>query len=442
MSQREDTSLPPTPAVMFLWTGIWKALGNSKADIVKMVEAQPELASQLRRVRGGYLKIQGTWLPYEVALRLARRVAWPIRQDLVPLFGPNFPDTCLAPDQPGYGQVVASSGRRPRRSKYQPPADNDSLPPAQPDLPPSSSSPYGAGASSTAYHYRHPQHTYSPSSAASPESPVYDSSPVDHPGSYYQLMPSSAPGPSNHPRSHSHAQPHQHGHQHSDYYLPSSEDVSPQAPRNPSSTSRHRYAPYPPSSIPSPGPNASTPRQDQYTPLPPSDVSPYSNTSNERSTRGPPQRDTRYDLPPLATIDLPRDHRPPPSIPSSQPSQPPAQQPSFSLPPITSLRHGDKPEMDASTVLRRLRLDDERPVKYEGSRTSLSPQPPYQPAYPPGPPSYHGDPNYPPPQQLARGAYPHDSRPQGSWGAPPPSSVQPPPSQYAAGYAPRPRGAW
>ena len=86
-----------------LWTGIWKgasdllcprisgtnvcsnvALGNSKgmcslpvlmhlivaealqADIVKMIESQPNLASLIRRVRGGYLKIQGTWMPYEV----------------------------------------------------------------------------------------------------------------------------------------------------------------------------------------------------------------------------------------------------------------------------------------------------------------------------------------------------------------------------------------
>ncbi|KAG8819055.1 hypothetical protein FRC17_010623, partial [Serendipita sp. 399] len=100
-----------------LWTGIWKALGNHKADIVKMLESQPELANQLRRVRGGYLKIQGTWLAYEVALRLARRVAWPIRHDLVPLFGPTFPTTCLAPDQPGYGTVIPPTGRRkPRRS--------------------------------------------------------------------------------------------------------------------------------------------------------------------------------------------------------------------------------------------------------------------------------------------------------------------------------------
>ncbi|KIJ51084.1 hypothetical protein M422DRAFT_59070 [Sphaerobolus stellatus SS14] len=70
-----------------LWTGIWKALGNPKADILKLIDGQPELASQVRRIRGGYLKIQGTWMPYEVALRFARRVAWQIREDLIPLFG-------------------------------------------------------------------------------------------------------------------------------------------------------------------------------------------------------------------------------------------------------------------------------------------------------------------------------------------------------------------
>jgi len=45
------------------------------------------------------------------------RVSWPIRHDLVPLFGPTFPATCLAPDQPGYGTVIPPTGRRkPRRS--------------------------------------------------------------------------------------------------------------------------------------------------------------------------------------------------------------------------------------------------------------------------------------------------------------------------------------
>ena len=62
-------------------------------------------------------------------------MAWNIRHDLVPLFGyvifvrllpfqgplshsclrsPTFPSTCLSPDQPGYGQVVATSQTRRR----------------------------------------------------------------------------------------------------------------------------------------------------------------------------------------------------------------------------------------------------------------------------------------------------------------------------------------
>ena len=32
-----------------------------------MIDSQPDLASVIRRVRGGYLKIQGTWMPYEVS---------------------------------------------------------------------------------------------------------------------------------------------------------------------------------------------------------------------------------------------------------------------------------------------------------------------------------------------------------------------------------------
>jgi hypothetical protein len=47
------------------------------ADIVKMIESQPDLASQIRRVRGGYLKIQGTWMPYEVFSPSSMRVARP-----------------------------------------------------------------------------------------------------------------------------------------------------------------------------------------------------------------------------------------------------------------------------------------------------------------------------------------------------------------------------
>lgn len=41
------------------FTGIWKCLGNSKADIVRVVDSNPELG--VTKIRGGFLKIQGTW---------------------------------------------------------------------------------------------------------------------------------------------------------------------------------------------------------------------------------------------------------------------------------------------------------------------------------------------------------------------------------------------
>ena len=59
------------------------------------------------------------------------RVAWDIRHELVPLFGydapplpclqtdhllrPSFPDSCLAPNAPGFGEIIPIEGRR-RRS--------------------------------------------------------------------------------------------------------------------------------------------------------------------------------------------------------------------------------------------------------------------------------------------------------------------------------------
>lgn len=53
---------------MVHFTGIWKALGHTKADVVKLVESDPTIAPFLRKVRGGYLKIQGTW---SVTLKLS-----------------------------------------------------------------------------------------------------------------------------------------------------------------------------------------------------------------------------------------------------------------------------------------------------------------------------------------------------------------------------------
>lgn len=48
----------------------------------------------LKRIRGGYIKIQGTWLPFPVAKELCSRFCYPMRHLLVPLFGPDFPKKC------------------------------------------------------------------------------------------------------------------------------------------------------------------------------------------------------------------------------------------------------------------------------------------------------------------------------------------------------------
>lgn len=87
-------------------TGIWKALGNSKADIVRLVDNHPELEGVIRRIRGGFLKVQGTWVPFELCKKLALRTCYTIRHALISVFGPDFPGQCLKPDVRGYGTLT------------------------------------------------------------------------------------------------------------------------------------------------------------------------------------------------------------------------------------------------------------------------------------------------------------------------------------------------
>ncbi|ORZ20960.1 transcription regulator HTH, apses-type DNA-binding domain-containing protein, partial [Lobosporangium transversale] len=69
------------------FTGIWKVLGKTKADIVKIIDANPILESIIRKVRGGFLKIQGTWMPHQEAYDLAKKTCYKLRYELVPVFG-------------------------------------------------------------------------------------------------------------------------------------------------------------------------------------------------------------------------------------------------------------------------------------------------------------------------------------------------------------------
>lgn len=79
---------------------------NMKADIVKLLESTPKsFQPYIKRIRGGFLKIQGTWLPYSLAKMLAKKFCYHIRYKLVPIFGNDFPENCLKPNERGFGEL-------------------------------------------------------------------------------------------------------------------------------------------------------------------------------------------------------------------------------------------------------------------------------------------------------------------------------------------------
>lgn len=89
-----------------LRAGVPSVRPNTKADIIKLLELTPkDLHQCIKRVRGGLLKIQGTWLPHRLCEQLARRFCYYIRFLLVPIFGPAFPLRCLAPQDEGFGEL-------------------------------------------------------------------------------------------------------------------------------------------------------------------------------------------------------------------------------------------------------------------------------------------------------------------------------------------------
>lgn len=53
-----------------------------------------KVSQLLQRIRGGYVKMQGTWLPMKLAKMICIRFCFPIRYMLVPMFGPDFPNEC------------------------------------------------------------------------------------------------------------------------------------------------------------------------------------------------------------------------------------------------------------------------------------------------------------------------------------------------------------
>ncbi|KAJ1973347.1 hypothetical protein H4R35_004171 [Dimargaris xerosporica] len=101
------------------WTGIWQAIGGDKIDLPKALNTDKALKPEdMLMVRGGKLTIQGTWIPYPNALKLAIRTCYKIRHELMPLFGPQFVDQAVPPDHPEY-MVPASQLSASRRRQNQ-----------------------------------------------------------------------------------------------------------------------------------------------------------------------------------------------------------------------------------------------------------------------------------------------------------------------------------
>ncbi|KAH7868264.1 uncharacterized protein C8R40DRAFT_1062498 [Lentinula edodes] len=70
-----------------LWSSLWKALGSCEVNITRILELRPDLSRAIRIIKLGNNKIHGTWMPFEMVETLAMKIAWPIREHLIPFFG-------------------------------------------------------------------------------------------------------------------------------------------------------------------------------------------------------------------------------------------------------------------------------------------------------------------------------------------------------------------
>jgi len=98
------------------WTSIRKAMGWSKRgegrNIMKEMENVEKTAKDIRKIRGGILKIQGTWIPYDDAYEAAKEYCYSIRYELTQIFGEQFAKEAR-PKAPSTGQPTK------KRTKHQ-----------------------------------------------------------------------------------------------------------------------------------------------------------------------------------------------------------------------------------------------------------------------------------------------------------------------------------
>ncbi|KAL4936623.1 hypothetical protein BDV06DRAFT_216529 [Aspergillus oleicola] len=88
-------------------THLFKCNYYSKTTPAKMLNQNPGLRDICHSITGGALAAQGYWMPYEAAKAVASTFCWKIRFALTPIFGTDFPSTCVPPnDRSRYGRMI------------------------------------------------------------------------------------------------------------------------------------------------------------------------------------------------------------------------------------------------------------------------------------------------------------------------------------------------
>ncbi|PLB34943.1 putative APSES transcription factor Xbp1 [Aspergillus candidus] len=90
-------------------THLFKCLDYSKTTPAKVLNANPGLREICHSITGGALAAQGYWMPYTAARAIAATFCWKIRYALTPLFGVDFPNDCIHPDNRNlFGRMIVS----------------------------------------------------------------------------------------------------------------------------------------------------------------------------------------------------------------------------------------------------------------------------------------------------------------------------------------------
>ncbi|KAH8730916.1 hypothetical protein GQ44DRAFT_672928 [Phaeosphaeriaceae sp. PMI808] len=87
-------------------TPFFKACGYNKTIPAKAMKENPGLKDVTYSITGGALVCQGYWMPYDAAKALAATFCYHIRWALTPVFGYDFPYSCLNPDDPNFAKFL------------------------------------------------------------------------------------------------------------------------------------------------------------------------------------------------------------------------------------------------------------------------------------------------------------------------------------------------